>query len=258
MSEQITSMNQYNKDIHDRLMGYAADADLIRVQSDLLHQMNLNKYAYNFTWLGRPIIQIPQDTMTFQEMIWEVKPDLIIETGIAHGGSLIFSASMLALLETFGLVEKPLVLGIDIEIRHHNRTAIEAHPASRWIKLIEGSSVEEKVISIVHETAKNKERVMVFLDSDHTHTHVYKELKAYAPLVSKNSYCVILDTGIEDLDPAAIAAGREWGRGNSPKSALTEFLNSNTEFELDDFYHEKAWVTSAPGGIIKRTSLASH
>ena len=242
----------YIDNIRNRLPDDARDLQLAKVQKDLLDQMNWKKYAYNFTWLGRPVIQIPQDTMTFQEMIWEVKPDLIIETGIAHGGSLIFSASMLALLETFGLVENPLVIGIDIEVRPHNRSAIEQHPAARWIKMIEASSTDLAVIDEVASLSNGKKRVMVFLDSNHTHAHVLSELRAYAPMVTTGSYCVVLDTGIEDIDPSAVAEGREWCKGNSPKSALNEFLRENNQFELDAFYHEKAWVTSAPGGFIKR------
>lgn len=243
---------QYIEDIRNRLSGYASDIQLEKVKKDLLDQMNWKKYAYNFTWFGRPAIQIPQDVVTFQEMIWEIKPDLIIETGIAHGGSLVFSASMLALLETFGLVENPLVVGIDIEIRPHNRKALEEHPAFRWIQIIEGSSIDPSVIHKVAKIAEKKTKVMVFLDSDHTHTHVLGELHAYAPMVTKDSFCVVLDTGIEDIDPSAIAVGRKWCRGNSPKSALTQFLQENEQFIVDDFYHEKAWVTSAPGGFLKR------
>jgi len=242
----------YKNDIVTRLATSESDESLAEVKKNLLNQMNWHRYAYNFTWFGRPVIQIPQDTVTFQEMIWEVRPDLIIETGIAHGGSLIFSASMLALLELFGMVKNPMVLGIDIDIRPHNRSAIENHPAAKWVRMIEDSSVDPEVISEIWEVARSKQRIMVFLDSNHTHAHVLEELKAYAPLVTKGSYCVVLDTGVEDIDPTAIAAGREWCKGNSPKSALTEFLKSNSHFELDCFYHEKAWVTSAPGGIIKR------
>lgn len=243
---------EYIRDIHERLKTVPSDQALSNVKMDLLNQMNWNRYAYNFTWLGRPIIQIPQDAMTFQEMIWEVQPDLIIETGIAHGGSLIFSASMLALLETFGLVQSPLVVGIDIEIREHNRLAIEAHPAFRWIQMIEGSSIDSGIVEAVKRTTRGKKRVMVFLDSNHTHNHVLAELNAYAPLVSRDSYVVVLDTGIDDIDPTAIAPNRPWCKGNSPKSALEEFMRSNDNFIYDNFYHEKAWVTSAPEGIIKR------
>lgn len=246
--------SDYASEICCRLGAYKTDGQLKRLMPELLNQMNFKNYAYNFTWLGRPIIQIPQDTVTFQEMIWEVRPDLIIETGVAHGGSLVFSASMLALLETFGLVKDPVVVGIDIEIRPNNRDAITAHPASRWIKLIDGSSIETLVAEEVRKLAENKTRVMVFLDSNHTHKHVLAELRAYAPLVTKGSYLVVLDTGIEDIEPTAIAHGRPWGKGNSPKSALQEFLGENSSFVTDEYFHEKAWVTSAPGGIIKRVN----
>jgi len=242
----------YVNEIRDRIELDAADTQLAGVKKQLLDQMNWKKYAYNFTWFGRPVIQIPQDAFTFQEMIWEVKPDLIIETGIAHGGSLIFSASMLALLETFGMVEDPVVVGVDIDIRSHNRSAIEQHPASRWITMIEGSSISPEIVGKVAGIAASKKRVMLFLDSNHTHEHVLAELRAYAMMVTPGSYCVVLDTGVEDIDPSAIAPGRQWCKGNSPKSALTEFLNENTNFVLDGYYHEKAWVTSAPGGFIKR------
>lgn len=252
MTKKQNTNDKYNDDINSRLLQYAENSELAKVKHELLEQMNANMYAYNFTWFGRPVIQIPQDTVTFQELIWAVKPDLIIETGIAHGGSLIFSASMLALLELFGLTDKPTVVGVDIDIRAHNRLAIEQHPAAKWIKMIEGSSISSDVINKIHAIAKEKKRIMVFLDSNHTHAHVLAELQAYAPLVTKNSYCIVADTGIEDIAPSLVAPGREWCKGNSPKSALMEYLKSHDEFEIDCFYHEKAWVTSAPGGYIKR------
>ena len=242
----------YKKDIQERLLVSGSNDAVREVSKNLLNQMNWHKYAYNFSWFGRPVIQIPQDTITFQELIWDIQPDLIIETGIAHGGSLIFSASMMALLEVFGLVKDPLVVGLDIDIREHNKKAIEQHPASKWIRMIEGSSVDQNIISQVKEIAAHKKRVMLFLDSNHTHAHVLAELQAYSSLVTVGSFCVVLDTGIDDIDPTAIATGREWCKGNSPKSALNEFLLSNRNFIMDDYYHEKAWVTSAPGGFIKR------
>lgn len=242
----------YTDEIRSRIESGSKNQALTEVKRDLLNQMNWNRYAYNFSWFGRPVIQIPQDAMTFQEMIWEVRPDLIIETGIAHGGSLVFSASMLALLELFREVESPLVLGIDIDIRSHNRKAIEEHPAFPWIEMIEGSSTAPDVVAKVREFASQKKRVMVFLDSNHTHEHVLAELEAYAGLVTVGSYIVVLDTGVEDIDPSAVAPGRPWCKGNSPKSALNVFMNNTSEFVLDEYYHEKAWITSAPGGIIQR------
>lgn len=242
----------YVDEIRHRLKTESSNAKLEQVKSELLNQMNWNRYAYNFCWFGRPIIQIPQDSMTFQEMIWEVRPDLIIETGIAHGGSLIFSASMLALLEKFGLIVDPLVIGVDIDIREHNRRAIETHPASPWIRMFEGSSVSPSIVRQISRVAASKKCVMVFLDSSHTHEHVLAELRAYAHLVSVGSYLVVLDTGVEDIDPSAVAPGRLWCKGNSPKSALAAFLNETDLFKRDSFYHEKAWITSTPGGIIRR------
>jgi cephalosporin hydroxylase len=244
--------DEYISDIKDRLIKEANDRKLEILKADLLNHMNWRRYAYNFCWMGRPIIQIPQDTMTFQEIIWKVCPDLIIETGIAHGGSLVFSASMLALLEKFGLTSSPVAIGVDVDIRRHNREAIENHPASPWIQLFEGSSVCPAIVSKIRQIANGKARVMVFLDSDHTHDHVLAELRSYAPLVSVGSFLVVLDTGIEDIDPSAVASGRPWCKGNSPKSALQMFLSETDDFTLDNFYHEKAWVTSAPGGIIQR------
>lgn len=244
--------DEYSQEIHERLHEYESNSKLVNIKHKLLEQMNASKYAYNFTWFGRPVIQIPQDTMTFQELIWSVKPDLIIETGIAHGGSLVFSASMLALLELFGLIDHPMVVGVDIDIRQHNRAAIVQHPASKWIQMIEGSSVSPEVISQIYAIAKEKKRIMVFLDSNHTHAHVLAELRAYAPLVTKDSFCVVADTGIEDIDPSLVAQGREWCKGNSPKSALNDYLKDNDDFVIDHFYHEKAWVTSAPGGFIRK------
>jgi cephalosporin hydroxylase len=242
----------YKQEIESRLKRYASDSSLNDLVADVLDLMNKNRYAYNFTWLGRPIIQIPQDTVTFQEIIWEVKPDLVIETGIAHGGSLIFTASMLSILEQCSYVSSPVVVGIDVDIRPHNRTAIEQHPLSKYIRMLQGSSVDPDIINTVKTIAGNHKRILLFLDSNHTHDHVLAELRAYANLVTPGSYCIVLDTGIEDIDPSAIALDRPWGKGNSPKSALTEFLNEDQAFELDTYYHEKSLITSAPGGIIRK------
>ncbi|MBZ0224286.1 MAG: cephalosporin hydroxylase family protein [Dokdonella sp.] len=219
-------------------------------------------YTYNFRWLGRPVIQVPQDMVAVQELIWQIKPDLIIETGIAHGGSLILSASMLALLDYCEAVEsgQPLdpkatrrrVLGIDIDIRAHNRAAIEAHPMAHRIDMIQGSSIAADVIEQVREAARSRERVLVFLDSNHTHDHVLAELEAYAPLVSPGSYCVVFDTVIEDL-PAGMYPDRPWDVGNNPKTAVREFLGRNHDFEVDADMDAKLQISVAPGGYLRRT-----
>ncbi|MBA2077887.1 cephalosporin hydroxylase family protein [Rhodanobacter sp. PCA2] len=222
---------------------------------------NQDGYTYNFSWLGRPIIQYPQDMVALQELIWKVRPNLIIETGIAHGGSLILSASMLALLDYCEAIEAKTVLdplktcrqviGIDIDIRDHNRTAIEAHPMAHRINMIQGSSIAVEVISKVHNAAKGYDRVLVILDSNHTHEHVLAELDAYTPLVTHNSYCVVFDTLIEDL-PAGRYPHRPWDVGNNPKTAVHEFLSRNDDFEIDEDMEAKLLITVAPGGYLRR------
>lgn len=231
------------------------------------------KYTYNFSSLGRPIIQFPQDMVAIQELIWEIKPDLIIETGIAHGGSLILSASMLALLDYCEAVEsgqmldpkatRRRVLGIDIDIRAHNRAAIEAHPMAHRIDMIQGSSIESDVIAQVHQIAKGHQRVLVILDSNHTHDHVLAELEAYAPLTSPGSYCIVFDTVVEDL-PDTMFPDRPWGKGNNPKTATWEYLRRLKEesciaadgkplaFEIDSALESKLLITVAPDGYLRR------
>ncbi|MEM5872191.1 MAG: cephalosporin hydroxylase family protein [Candidatus Aenigmatarchaeota archaeon] len=204
-------------------------------------------YSYHFTWLGLPIIQFPQDIVALQEIIWQVKPDLIIETGIARGGSLIFSASMLELIGGDGQV-----LGIDIDIRPHNRQAIESHPMFKRITMIQGSSTDEHVIQQVHDFAKGKEKILVLLDSNHTHDHVLTELRAYAPLVSKGSYCIVYDTVIEDIADNFEWKDRPWGKGNNPKTAVWEFLKENDNFEIDKTFQNKLLITVAIDGYLKR------
>jgi len=203
------------------------------------------KYTYNFNWLGRPIIQLTEDIMLMQEIIFRVQPDLIIETGIAHGGSLIFSASMLELLGNNGKV-----LGIDIDIRQHNRLEIEKHPMAKRISMTQGSSIDETVAEKVYAFAENSEKVMVFLDSNHTYEHVIKELELYSPLVKKGSYLVVFDTGIEDL-PEEMCNDRPWGKGNNPKTAVWEFLKSNNRFEIDRELESRVLFTVAPDGYLK-------
>ncbi|GAB4503724.1 MAG: cephalosporin hydroxylase family protein [Anaerolineales bacterium] len=203
------------------------------------------KYVYNFSWLGRPIIQLPQDMVAMQEIIWEVKPQLIIETGIAHGGSLILYASLLELMGGDGMV-----LGIDIDIRPHNRVEIEGHPMSKRIKMLEGSSTSTEIIEQVKEIAAGRRPVMVVLDSNHTHEHVYRELQLYSPLVTLGSYLVVFDTLIEDM-PDDLFADRPWGKGNNPKTAVWEFLKTTDRFMVDQEIESKLLITAAPDGFLK-------
>lgn len=220
-----------------------------------------HRYAYNFSWLARPVMQIPQDIYAIQEIIWSVRPDLVIETGIAHGGSLILSASMLALLDycdasTAGRSLSPReskrrVVGIDIEVRPHNREAIEQHPLAHLIEIIEGSSIDTEIVQCVQTIARDFQRTLVFLDSNHTHEHVLAELEAYAPLVSPDSYCVVWDTGVEDL-PDGFVTDRPWGKGNNPKTAVYEYLKSTDCFEIDKLINHKLVITASPDGFLRR------
>lgn len=220
-----------------------------------------HKYCYNFSFLGRPIIQFPQDMVALQELIWATRPDLIIETGIAHGGSLIMSASMLTLLDYCDAVERGTTLdpttparralGIDIDIRAHNRAAIEAHPMAHRIDMIEGSSVDPAVVSRVQNIARAYPRVLVCLDSNHAHDHVLAELEAYAPLATVGSYCVVFDTVVEDM-PEDTFLDRPWGRGNNPKTAVQHYLKTHPEFEIDRTVQDKLLITVAPDGYLKR------
>ncbi len=211
------------------------------------------KYSYGFRWLGRPVIQYPQDLVAMQELIWQIQPDLIIETGIAHGGSLIFSASMLALNADCGGPADAYVLGIDIDIREHNRSAIEAHPLFDRITMIEGSSIEQTIVDQVVDAAQGKAKVMVCLDSNHTHDHVLAELEAYASLTTVGSYCVVFDTVIEDLS-AECNADRPWGPGNSPKTAVEQFLLHNDNFVPDTGIDQRLLISVAPSGYLRRVS----
>ena len=208
-------------------------------------------YSYNFSWLGRPIIQYPQDMLAMQEIIWRVQPDLIVETGIAHGGSLIFSASMLELNAACGGPAAAHVVGLDIDIRAHNRKAIEDHPMARRISMIEGSSVAAEVVAQVHALAAGKASVLVCLDSNHTHQHVLSELEAYAPLVTPGSYCVVFDTVVEEL-PKSLYPTRPWGPGDNPMTAARKYLESHPEFEVDRSIDHKLLLSVAPEGYLRR------
>ena len=205
------------------------------------------RYTYNFTWFGRPIIQLPEDIVAIQELILSAEPDLIIETGVAHGGSLTLSASMLQLLG------RGNVIGIDIDIRAPNRVAIEAHPLASRIRLIEGSSTDPFVVEQVAEAVRHAKRPMVFLDSNHTHEHVLRELEMYSPFVRKGSYLVVFDTGIEDL-PEGSYPDRAWGKGNNPKTAVWAFLRQNSRFEIDRELESRLMYTVAPDGYLRCVS----
>jgi cephalosporin hydroxylase len=220
-----------------------ADPELRELRGRLLAAYVKYRYTYNFTWYGRPIIQLPEDVVALQEIILGTRPDLVIETGVAHGGSLALSASMLELL---GAGE---VIGVDIEIRSHNRRAIESHPLHKRIALIEGSSIDARVVEQVRSRAAKAKRVMVILDSNHTHEHVARELELYSPMVSHGCYLVVFDTVVEDL-PDGLYPDRPWGKGNNPKTAVREFLKSNHRFEIDRRLERRLFVSVAPDGYL--------
>jgi cephalosporin hydroxylase len=254
-------MKTFEQEVKDRIVANGENATL-RADAAAFMKSSLGpQYSYNFTWLGRPIIQYPQDMIVMQELIWSIKPDLIIETGIAHGGSLIFSASMLAQLDICDAIEAGVsfnpkeprrkVLGIDIDIRAHNRAGIEAHPMASGIQMIQGSSIAPEIIEQAKQVASGYSRILVCLDSNHTHEHVLAELEAYASLASVGSYCVVFDTIIEDL-PADMFPDRPWSPGNNPKTAVWEYLKTHPEFEIDKQVDHKLLISVAPDGYLKR------
>ena len=254
-------MNDFNLEKKKNIQKLGEDIECKKASQDFITKTYNYKYSYHFNSLGRPIIQYPQDMVAIQEIIWETKPDLIIETGIAHGGSLILSASMLALLDMCDAIElggsfnpkksNRKVLGIDIDIRSHNRAAIEKHPMSSRIQMIQGSSISTEIINQVKSEAKKYKKILVCLDSNHTHDHVLAELEAYAALTSVGSYCVVFDTNLEDM-PKEMFKDRPWEPGNNPKTAVIEFLKTHSEFEIDKGIENKLLITVAPDGYLKR------
>ncbi len=266
-------IKQFEDERREAAARYKNDVEWKKVTGQWMDKAFRQKYMYNFAWMGRPIIQLPADMVAFQELVWNVKPDLIIETGIAHGGSLILSASMLALVDYCEAIEqgtmidpkkpKRRVLGIDIDIRAHNRNAMESHPLINRIDMIEGSSVSDETVGKVRNIATKYAKVMVCLDSHHVHDHVMAELEAYAPLVSKGSYCLVFDTIVEDLS-ADMFPDRAWKPGDNPKTAVHAYLKKlQTEgrkgsdgqplkYEIDKSVEDKLLLSVAPDGFLKR------
>lgn len=239
-------MNEaFESNKREMIRSAGSDKQLGELSSTWINISAKYQYSYNFTWLGRPIIQLPQDIVAMQELIWQIKPSLVIETGIAHGGSLILYASVLNLIGEGGQV-----LGIDIDIREHNRIEIEKHPMFKCITLIQGSSVDDDTVSKVYEFASGKAPVLVVLDSNHTHAHVLREIELYSPLVTSGSYLVVFDTVIEDM-PVGFFHNRPWGKGDNPKTAVQTFLQTTDRFVVDEEIDKKLLLSSAPGGYLK-------
>ena len=243
-SKQPDPVGQFQADCDREIAAQGQNAELQDLSRRWFDASAKAKYSYHFTWMGRPIIQYPQDMVAMQEVLWRVQPDLIIETGVAHGGSLVFYASILE------LIGKGEVLGIDIDIRAHNRAAIEQHPMMKRIRLLQGSSIAPDIALQARQAASGK-RVLVVLDSNHTHAHVRAELELYAPLVSVGSYCIVMDTVVEDLSPDAIF-DRPWAKGDNPKTAVFDYLKGHPEFEIDKGIDDKLLLSVAPSGYLRR------
>ncbi len=273
MEKIIDPVAGFNNRVAENIRKIGEDSAFLGLSNIWNREAIRHSYALNFSWLGRPVIQTPLDLYAIQELIWSCRPDLIIETGIAHGGSLVMSASMLALLdycdaadkgETLDLkASRRKVIGIDIDIRAHNRTAIDAHPLRHKIATVEGSSIASETEARVAKLAEGHDHVIVMLDSNHTHDHVLAELELYAPYVSLGSYCVVWDTGIEDL-PDHMCADRPWGKGNNPKTAVWDYMKrlqaqgrtardgAKLQFEYNRTIEHKLAITAAPDGFLKR------
>jgi cephalosporin hydroxylase len=270
----MNTNKQFSDEVTKNIQNLSKDADFRGLSNIWLREAGRLSYFYNFNWLGRPIIQVPQDIYAIQELVWQVKPDLIIETGIAHGGSLILSASLLAMLDYVDAVENKIyvdplkskrrVIGIDIDIRSHNRESILEHPMAHLIELQEGSSIDTLITDKLRTRASQFNKVLVMLDSNHTHDHVLEELKLYSPMVSQGSYCIVMDSSIENL-PEGYITNRPWGKGNNPKTALYAFLHSiksgsgligddgkSLEFDIDKDIEAKIMISGALDGFLRR------
>lgn len=261
--EKMTEHDKFKAECAAEIAQQGADMTLHELTSKWIARATEHKYSYHFEWLGRPVIQYPQDLIGVQQLLWKVQPDLIIETGIARGGSLIFYASILELIAQCGGSQNAKILGIDIDIREHNESAILAHPMSKRIEMIQGSSVSNETFSKVNEFAANYKKILVCLDSNHTHQHVLDELKLYAPLVSKGSYCIVFDTIVENL-PENSGPSRPWSKTDNPKTAVREYLKqldhypqnaadgSPLNLSIDKEIDAQLLITVAPDGFLRR------
>ncbi|WP_243439153.1 cephalosporin hydroxylase family protein [Fundidesulfovibrio soli] len=246
----MESPQEFKERCAEEIAAMGRDEGFERSSQEWMQRAELHRYTYHFEWLGRPIIQFPQDILAMQELIWTVRPEVIVETGIAHGGSLVFYASMLELLVQCGMIQHGRVIGVDIDIRTHNRQAIEAHPLARRITMVQGSSVAPDTVAAVRALAGRNGPCLLALDSNHTHGHVLAELRAYADLVTVGSYCVVFDTAIEH-SPNPVQ-GRGWGKGNNPLTAVDEFLAGDERFAQDSSITDKLRISECPGGYLKR------
>jgi len=241
----MSDIKKFQKFRKQNIKRLGKDKSLKRIAIDFIKKSGKYHYSYNFDWLGMPIIQFPQDVMALQEIFWKIKPEIIIETGVARGGSLIFYASLMKMVNKNGLV-----IGIDVNIKKHNLKKIKKHFLYKNIKLMTGSSVDQKIIKKLHQQTKNK-KIMVVLDSDHSLKHVYKELKLYSNFVSKGSYMIVLDATIDNM-PNDYFLNRSWNKNNNPKKAVKLFLKKNKNFVVDEQIENKLLITSAYSGFLKK------
>lgn len=259
----MTEHDSFKSMCREEIGQQGVDAELQDLTNKWIVKAAEHKYSYHFEWLGRPIIQHPQDMVGLQQILWSVQPDLVIETGIARGGSLIFTASILELIAQCGGNPNAKILGVDIDIRSHNREAILAHPMSKRIEMIQGSSISSEVMASVKSYAKDFKKILVCLDSNHTHDHVLEELKLYAPMVSKDSYCIVFDTIVEDM-PEGLGPVRPWGKSNNPKTAVWAYLEQLRKqsvvaddgdrlmLTIDKEIENQLLITVAPDGFLRR------
>lgn len=261
MNMEMRPIQTFNEECKKEILEQGNDLELSQISKKWLDQSSKHKYSYHFSWLGRPIIQLPQDILALQEIIWSTKPDIIVETGIAHGGSLIFSASMLALLDMdkfkspSDLANTPKmsrqVIGVDIDIRSHNRKTIENHPLSSNITMIEGSSVDSSIFEKITQSIPADSKVLVILDSNHTESHVLEELRLYSGLVTKDSYCIVCDTIVAEMADD-FYQNRPWGINNNPKGAVEKFLKETQDFTIDQEIDNKLLLSMSPRGYLKK------
>lgn len=236
--------NSFENDKRINANQQSSDEDLQKLALNFLIASDKYAYGYQWSWLGLPMIQLPPDILVVQELIWETKPDLIIETGIAWGGSLVYYASILQLLE------HGAVIGIDVTIPQHNIDAIMNYPFSNRITLYQGSSTDPDIQNKVEQHIDKDTKVMVLLDSNHTHQHVLDELNYYANFVTQGQYLIVSDTIVEEI-PKQDHRPRPWAPGNNPKTALSEYLKTNDRFEIDEYINNKLLTTFTPNGYLK-------
>ena len=249
-------IKKFKKEKKNRIKSYK-NSDLENYAKTFFKESIIDKYSYNFTWMNLPIIQYPQDILKLQEIIWKIKPDLVIETGVAHGGSIILSASLLRMIDYDDFISgkknisKRKSIGIDIDIRKHNLNEIKKNPYFNVIHLLEGSSISTRIKRKVYKIAKNFKKILLLLDSNHTHKHVLKELEFYTPLISKGSYCIVYDTFINDLENS-LFKNKHWSKQKNPKTAVIEFLRKNKNFKIDTQINNQLLITSARDGYLKK------